>query len=411
MLALLALGAFSAYLTRTAISAAATTVERELTLSHERMGVVFAAFSTGYFWFQIPAGWIGTRWGRRGILAVFGALWSLFAGLTAAAHSMTLLWLARFGMGIAQAGLVPNAGKALDDWFPERNRGLASAVLGSSMSAGAVLASGLTAVLLPVIGWRAVYVLYAVQGVGWAAAFWFLFRDTPGRHPWVNPPEVELAAKPATAGAGKPPPRLGAIVRRGSLWANCGQSFFRAFGYAFFITWFPAYLEKAHGIRVTSAGLMTMVPLTGVVAGSLAGGVLIDRLMRATGSRWVSRSLMAAVALLLTAAATLAASRVDTATSAVLVIGLGSLFLGATGPASWAATIDIGGEQTALVFGIMNTVGVLGDLVCPLAVGHLFSLIEQGGAGWNSILLLFAAVHAAGAVSWLLLNPNSTLEN
>lgn len=411
MLALLAFAAFSAYLTRTAISAAATTIERELALSHEQMGVVFAAFSTGYFWFQIPAGWIGTRRGRRATLAAFGALWSLCAGLTAVAHSMTTLWLTRFGMGVTQAGLVPNAGKALDDWFPERNRGLASAVLGSSMSAGAVLASGLTAVLLPVIGWRAVYALYAVQGIAWAMTFWFLFRDAPNRHPWVNRLEGELLQRPAPAGEQKRRLSLRSMACRGSLWANCGQSFFRAFGFAFFITWFPAYLEKAHGVRVTSAGLLTMVPLVGVVAGSLAGGVLIDRLLRATGSKWVSRSLMAAAALLLTATATLAASWADTPVSAVLVIGLGSVFLGASGPASWAATIDIGGQQTALVFGIMNTVGVLGDLACPLAVGRLFSVIERGGASWNSILFLFAAVHAAGAVSWLLLNPNSTLED
>jgi sugar phosphate permease len=413
VIALLSLAAFSAYLTRVCISTAATTIQSDLGLSNERMGAVFAAFSFGYFLFQAPGGWLGGRFGARLVLPAMSVAWSLGTCFSGLAHSLWSLWSARLAFGLAQGGMVPCASKVLADWVPAHFRGTASALLGSSMSVGAVLASGLTAMLLPTVGWRSLFLMYSLVGVGWALAFFSLFRDRPADHPWVNAAERLLieADRPLTVPADGPPrlSRRGMVrsaLRGPGLWAICAQSFFRAFGYAFFVTWFPAYLQKAHGVRVVQAGLLAMLPLAGVVAGSLAGGVVVDRLLQRTGNKRISRSATGAVALLLCGIATLGAGAARHTLAAVLVIAFGSFFMGVSGPCAWAATMDISGKYTAIIFAVMNMAGVLGDIASPLSVGYLFTYLERSPGQWNVILVLFTAIYVAGAVSFAVLDPN-----
>src|SRR5262249_42078550 len=145
---------------------------------------------------------------------------------------------------------------------------------------------------------------------------------------------------------------------------------FRAFGYAFFVTWFPTYLERARGVRVDGAGYLTMAPLAGVVLGSLLGGSLVDAVLTRTGSRWLSRACLSVGALGLCGLSMLLATLVRDPLSAVLVIAAGSLFFGVTGPTTWAATMDISGPRTATVFAIMNMAGNVGAVLCPIAVGY-----------------------------------------
>ena len=409
VLLLLSLAALCAYLTRVCISTAGTTIQSQLGLSNERMGAVFAAFSLGYFLFQAPGGWLGNRFGARLALTVLSIAWSVCTAWSGVAYSFVSLWSSRLAFGLAQGGLVPCSSKVLADWMPENSRGTASALLGSSMSVGAVLASGVTAALLPTFGWRGLFFSYSLVGLAWALAFFGLFRDTPADHPWTNPVERALISSPQEpAGAIRPSSRAMARTALHSVgfWAICAQSFCRSFGYAFFVTWFPAYLQKAHGVQMVQAGLLTMLPLTGVVVGSLAGGLAVDRILRSTHNKRLSRSMTAAVALLLCGAATLLAAFAHRPVQAVLVMAFGSFFLGVSGPCAWAATIDIAGRYTAILFAIMNMAGVCGDMASPLSVGYLFTYIERSAGHWNLILFLFTAINIAGAFSFLALDPS-----
>src|SRR5579885_622730 len=78
----LALASTNAYLPRVCLAMATTTIQRELHLSSEAMGVIAGQFFLGYFFFQIPAGWVGTRWGTRLVLPLLSVWWSLSAAWT-----------------------------------------------------------------------------------------------------------------------------------------------------------------------------------------------------------------------------------------------------------------------------------------------------------------------------------------
>ncbi len=427
----LACAATIAYLSRVCLSTANTTIQREFGFNDVMMGQILAAFSVGYFWFQVPGGALGNRFGCRNVLPLICIWWSLCAGWTGLAATAGSFWWSRMISGIAQAGLVPVSAKGVLDWFPQRQRGVASSMMATAMSVGAVIASGLTALLMPVLGWRGVFWLYATIGVIWSVLFYIGFRNRPEDHPRVNPGELRdirgegapAIEKPVTSGPervdqavastpAEPAEKVGrgsvavAMLTSSSMWLICIQAFFRAFGAAFFITWFPAYLEQARGVNVKAAGFLAMAPLTGTVLGNLAGGVIVDRLLSLTGSKRASRSGTSLVALSACAVLILSASWIPNAGVCVALLAIGSFFGGVGSPATWACTMDISGKHTSIVFALMNMTGNIGALVCPLVVGYQIDWIKRTGGDWNTVLYLFVGIYVLGALCWAFLDPN-----
>ena len=125
---LVALASTTAYLTRHPIAAAAaTTIQTDVGLSSEEMGVILGVMSVGYFVFQIPTAWLGTRFGTRLALPALCVGWSLCTVWFASASSYLSLLISRFAFGGMQAGLVPNSALVVRDWSPLNQRGRASA--------------------------------------------------------------------------------------------------------------------------------------------------------------------------------------------------------------------------------------------------------------------------------------------
>lgn len=407
-----------AYVQRTAIGVAAPQIGTDLGLDETRLGLVMSGFYAAYALSQIPAGWLGDRWGSRRALSVYIAGASLLCGLLAAAggfRSLLVVWL---GAGVAVAGLFPCCARSINGWFPETERALPSGFLGSFQSVGAALSTALTGWLLsvgltasgPTITWRLVFLLYAVPGVLWAIGFARWFRDRPEDHPAVSAAELDHIRQGRTAEAAHPskaPPtpwgRMFASPKMGFL---CGQQFFRAAGYVFYATWFPTYLEEVHHVSTAAAGYLTSLPLLGGVLGGLVGGPVADAVLRRTGSRRLSRQLPGAASQFACGGLIVAAWFVADPVPAVLLIALGSFLFAFGGCAAYTVTIDIAGRHVATVFGTMNMAGNLGAAACPTVVGWI---IDRQLAGWNSVLLLFAGIYLVAGLFWLALDPQGTL--
>lgn len=449
VLLLVAFASVSAYLTRYGISAANTTIQHDLQFNDQQMGQLMSAFFLGYLLFQIPGGWFGNVVGTRVAFSLLAVLWSICNLWSAIGSALAMMWIARFAVGMFQAGLVPVSAKVVADWMPIRSRGLSSALINASMSIGAAFAMWLTGLMIAhQYSWRTIYAVYSVVGIVWAVGFAFYFRTLPEDHAGVNAAELKLiqdlenkrpagdseavshtghheavaAIERQTAESTSKTsaeqqladkkytenqdPMLGRLLASVSLWGICGQSFFRAAGYTFFVTWFFAFLEYAYGISKSQAGLLNSLPLVAVVAGSLAGGVLVDSLLKITGSRWISRSGSAAVVLAISGLLTAASAWTTSATQLSVVIAAAALFAGLSGPAAWAATIDIGGRHTALVMGVMNMAGGLAGVVLPTVLGGWFTTIRESGGDWNLVIYLHAGFYILGAVCSLAIDSN-----
>jgi len=422
VLALVAFASASAYLTRYCISAANTTIQGDLGFDNAQMGRIMSGFALGYLVFQVPGGWLGNRFGTRWAFACLSLCWSLCSVWSGAAFALRNLWASRFALGAFQAGLTPISAKILSDWIPLKDRGISSAAIGACMSVGGAFALWFTGWLLAQdVGWRPIFHAYSLVGIVWSIGFYWYFRTKPVDHAEVNESELALIRDKEDGDSSDSPPKdagdhavsSGLILNMLtslSMWGICIQSFFRAAGYVFFVTWFFAFLEYSYGIDKDEAGLLNSLPLIAIVIGSLLGGVIIDVLLRKTGSKWISRSGTAFVAMIVCAGFTFASTWASSATELSVVIAIGAVFSGIGNPCGWAATIDLGGRNTAVVMGVMNMAGCVAGVALPAILGSWFDQLLETGGDWNQVIYLHAAFYVLAAVSWLIVDPSRSLD-
>ena len=152
----LCLAAALAYGQRLLLGLCATLVQADLSLSDEVMGWAMGAFFITYAAFQVPGGWLASRWGSRAALAASVAICSLAATFTGAATGVVSLVLFRAAVGTGQAGIFPASTASIARWFPRTERAIASGMLTGFMSAGgaAALACGGWLLKNEYVSWR-----------------------------------------------------------------------------------------------------------------------------------------------------------------------------------------------------------------------------------------------------------------
>jgi len=429
ILAMVGLAAIHSYFVRVGLAPTSKAIQSDLKIGDAEMGHIFGAFYVGYLISQIPGGWLGTRLSARVALPLLALIWSAANWWAASSHSSSELYYARILTGIAQGGLFPIVARIIRDWFPIERRASASSVPNACMSIGAVAATaGIAWMMNQGLDWRQSLTAIASLGILWAIAFFAIFRDDPAHHPWVGPAELALINSGRSNSQPEKPqqpikidfaqrfrnalPVAAALARSVSFWALCLQSIFRAFGHAFFFTWYPKYLAQSRGVDMNRASELTSFPLGSVILGSLAGGVVADRILRRTGSLKASRSILTVVTLTIAGLSFPLADAIGGPPwVSVAVITLGTFLFGFSSTATWAATIDMGKERTPIVFAIMNMTGNLGAWACPLILGYLFEAIAAGQYGWNAVGWIFLANFAAAALCWAFLDPGRPIDS
>ncbi len=388
-----------AYIHRSCLAVATTAIQEDLCLTAQEMAWALAAFQLGYALFQLPTGWLGDRWGAWLGLTLCTVLSGAATGGMALAGGLVGLLLWRALMGLAQAGLFPCSVQAIQHWFPVTEKAMPCGLLGAFMSVGAVIGSALTGLLLAYLSWPDVFLLLAVVGPLCASWFYWWFRNRPEEHAAVNALELQHIGRgqeenviPTQLPEATPWKKLLSSGRMGLI---CGQQFFRAAAYIFFLSWFPTLLQKTRGVSLEASGYLNSFPLAGVVVGSTLGGFLMDYLLRRTGNKNFSRRTIAVLGCSGCAGCLVLAQSANQTLPLVALVTLGTLLAGMAGPAGYTVTIDLGGRYVATVFSIMNMAGNLGAFAAPLVaerVAHQW--------GWNAALWFVAGLYLAAALCW-----------
>jgi ACS family glucarate transporter-like MFS transporter len=388
------------YLDRICIAVAAPAISDQLCLTKVQMGLVFGAFFLSYALMQVPAGWLGDRFGARRVLTVSVLAWSLATALTGLVGGLWTLLAARLLLGVGEAGAYPIAARIQSRWVPFRRRAFASSVVTLGGRAGGAIAPGLTALLILTLDdWRPVFWLYAVLGVFWTVLFWDQFRDAPREHPECSSAEVDLieagrppdATDPAGVVRGVP---WSAILRSRSLWLQCLMQLLGNVAWTLLITWLPTYLMEVYRVDLGAAGLLSSLPLFAGMAGCLLGGLATDRLTRRFGLLW-GRSLLGLVsrvaAGLAVAGCFIGHSAGITALALTLAAFATDLGLGAT----WAYFQDAGGPYVGTLLGWANMFGNLGAFLSPLLLGYV-----ARDFGWPVALAVCAGLFVVSGLCW-----------
>ena len=134
-----------AFLDRTNLSIAGLQISTEYGLGNQRLGWIFSAFLIGYAVFQLPAGWLATRYGPRRVLTLGVLWWGITTGLTALmpagiSHAVMMLVAIRLALGAGEAVIYPAANQFVARWVPIQERGLINGLIFAGVGAG----SGLT---------------------------------------------------------------------------------------------------------------------------------------------------------------------------------------------------------------------------------------------------------------------------
>jgi MFS family permease len=442
VLFLLCLLAMITYLDRAMYGSAKGDLMAAVGQPEKRFYLVLVAFQVAYALFEIPAGWMGDRFGPRVTLLRVVGWFSLFVALTAFAGAAVpgtgvvpiTFWVLvgmQFLFGVGEAGAFPNISKAIYNWFPEDRRGSAKGTVWMA----ARLMGGLTpfvwVLLVGIAGlsWRQALWAFAAAAAGWCVAFFVLFRNRPDDHPGVNPAERDLinAGKATGRAAGATP--WGAIFGSRNVWALCAMYTVTNFNWYFLMYYLPGTLKgqfpdwnRTDGGRLLLA-LLGGAPLLVGMAGCFLGGLLTDRYIRRTGDRKWGRRVYGMLGYGLAAACYASAAA---ATGGDLWVFAGCLIMvGFTNDLimapAWATAQDIGRRYAAIVSGTMNMVGNLGAALGNLITGLILEAYTTkevvGGAeadvvqgtGFVVCFAMYAAVYVLGVVSWLFIDPTTPI--
>jgi MFS transporter, ACS family, glucarate transporter len=423
------------YIDRVCIKKVAPDMSRDLGLSAQEFGLVFAAFGVAYALFEIPSGWLGDRFGPRKVLTRIVLCWSLFTALTGCVwpfrldsgyalplpsflthrlsdlpaevplvfNGLLLLLVIRFLFGAGEAGAYPNAARALRNWFPYSRRGRAQGLLWMAGRWGGALAPPLISLLALRFGWRGAFVAFGLVGVGWATAFAYFFRNSPAEHPGVNPAEAALIQEGGRENAAPPPLSWATMLRSPTLWLLSARYFCSNAGWCFFITWDVKYYEAVLGLHGRALDLAASAPLFCGGIACVLGGFGTDALVRRWGRRW-GRTLQGGTAYFLGALFFLLALLAENPILSVVCLCLASFAKDFAMAVSWSTCLDIGDRYSGTVGGFMNMVGNLGTGVAPPLVAYL-----AGRGDWSLALAFSATMFFIAALCWPFINPRRVI--
>jgi sugar phosphate permease len=390
------------YLDRVNIASAVPVIQRDMGFSMITIGWIFASFRWGYAFFQIPGGWLGDRIGGRRALALVVVWWSVFTSLTAFAWNASSMGVFRFFFGVGEAGAFPIATRSLSRWMLPTERGFAQGVTHAASRLGAALTPALVVMMMIRFGWRMPFFVFGLIGLGWAALWYWYYRDTPGQHSRVNVAErrlIEDSIGVRNAGVHAVPWRR--ILRSPSLWTLSLMYFCYGYSIDIYLDWFPKYLNEHRGFNLTQMGMYASLPLLAGAAGDLLGGTISDRCARRFGNLKVARRAVALAGFLLAAVFILQATFTQHSTASVLYSCVAVFGLEVTVGVSWAIPLDIGGDYAGSVASVMNTFGNLGSAVSPVLLAYLVGMY-----GWNMPFLVCSLLCVGGAALSLGINAD-----
>lgn len=399
-----------AFLDRTNISIAGPQISCEFSIGNVRLGWVFSAFLVGYAAFQVLAGWIAVRLGPRRALTLAVIWWAAFTLGTALVSprmhgALWTLIAVRFALGVGEAIMYPASNQFVAQWIPVCERGRVNGVIFAGVGAGAGLTPPLLAAIIARDGWRAAFWFSA--GVGIIAGItWFLIaRDTPEQHPLVSPEELRtIRAGVVQVPAVKAGVPWNAILRSRTLLLLTFACF--CFGYIawIFLGWFYLYLAQARGLDLKASAVYTMFPFIAMTVFCVAGGVLGDWIASRYGLR-ASRCGPGFFSLLAAAGLLILGSRAANAPFAAMTLAAGAGALYISQSSYWSVTADIAGRHAGVVSAVMNMGAQIGGAVTASLTPWIALRF-----GWASSFLAAALLGVAGALAWLGVDPETTLD-
>jgi MFS transporter, ACS family, hexuronate transporter len=365
---LLLVGVTKNYMDRQVLGVLKTTLQHDLgwnEIDYSNLVFVFqAAYAVGIVLAGRLIDWLGTRTGY----ALSMVFWSLASMAHAACGSLFSFAVARSALGLGESGVFPASIKTVAEWFPQKERALATGIFNAGSNVGAIL----TPVTVPWItvryGWRAAFVFTGALGFIWLL-FWLLLYRKPEEHPRLSKAELDYIT--SNRPRGLPQLKWIKIIPHRQTWAFVLGKFTTDPIWWFLLFWTPGFLQQVHGLRLTQLGLPIMVIYVLADIGSIAGGWFSSSLIH----RGVSVNAARKSAMLICAVSVtpiIFEYWVHNLWGAVLLIGLAAAAHQGFSANLFTLPSDIFPAQAVgSVVGFGGMAGAIGGMLMATIVGHV----------------------------------------
>jgi MFS transporter, ACS family, hexuronate transporter len=409
------------YLDRAVISLLKTNLEQEFAWTETDYSNIVIAFQLSYAIGMIFVGRFIDKVGTKIGYAVSLILWSLAAIGHAAVRSTLGFVIARAALGVSEAGNFPAAIKTTAEWFPKRERALATGIFNSGSNVGAILAPLTVPFIAATWGWQWAFIITGAIGFIWLI-FWFIFYEVPAKQKRLSQKEYdyihsdldEVETTPLTTPditANIEPEKEKSIswfrlLAFNQTWAFVIGKFLTDPIWWFYLFWLPAFLTAEYGISGTGVALPVALVYTMATVGSIAGGWLPLHFIRKNWpvfrARKTSMLIYAFFVVPVIFAQLLGSINMWLA---VIIIGLA-----ASAHQAWSANIfttvsDMFPKRTvASVTGIGGMAGGIGGILIARLAGKLFDHYKALDQIETGYYIMFFICGSAYLLAWMIMH-------
>jgi ACS family hexuronate transporter-like MFS transporter len=385
------------YIDRQVIGVLKPTLSSEMHWSDVDYGNIVTAFQVAYAIGMVSMGRLLDKLGTKTGFALAAALWGVAAMGHGLAGSAVGFAVARFALGLGEAGMFPAAVKAIAQWFPKRERAFATGLFNSGTNVGAILCPLLVPVIVGAAGSRTAFVVTGALALGWVG-LWLAVYARPNEHPRMTATELAYIQSDPVKTFPKIPWRY-IYLKRQTMAFALGK-FLTDPIWWLYLFWVPDFLHRRHGLNLTQMGapIVTIYLMSDV--GSIFGGWLSSRLIKSGVSVNAARkTAMLACASLV--APLVFAANVDSVWVAAVLVGLATAGHQGFSANLFTLTSDLFPEKAVgSVVGLGGMAGAIGGIFIAQVAGRVLQAT-------GSYYVLFLAAPSAYLVAIALIHTLS----
>ena len=391
--ALLFFAATINYMDRQVIALLKPTLQSQLGWSEIGYSNIVFAFYVAYAAGLLVMGRVVDRLGTRKGFSLSVFVWSVAAVAHALAHSVLQFSMVRFVLGIGESGNFPSSIKTVAEWFPKKERALATGIFNSGTNIGAIV----TPLVVPWItyrfGWQMAFISTGALGLIWLLAWWMLYRR-PEEYRGISPEELAyIRSDPPEVDP--PTVRLRNLIDHRQTWAIALGRLFTDPVWYVYLFWIPDFLSRRFGLSLAAMAVPLLVIYTGATVGSISGGWISSVLLKNGLSLNRSRKTALFVCALAVTPVVLASSTSHLWLAVVVVAIAAGAHQGWSANLYTLASDMFPRAAVGSVVGFGSMAGAIGALFAAKAVGYILEFT-------GSYVLVFLTAGSAYLFAFLL---------
>ncbi|MFD0765176.1 MFS transporter [Mucilaginibacter lutimaris] len=395
------------YLDRQVIGFLKPTLEKEFSWTETDYSHIVMAFSAAYALGLLAFGGIIDKIGTKLGYTISLVVWSLAAMLHAIVKSTMGFGAVRAALGLGEAGNFPAAIKVVAEWFPKKERALATGIFNSGANIGAVLAPAMVPWILGIYGWQMAFIITGAIGFVWLF-FWVILYEVPSRHKKINAAEFEHIhsdmEEPVTPNAPEEKVKWGRLFGIRQTWVFVVGKLLTDPMWYFFLFWLPSYFSSAFNLDLKKPTLPLILIYTATTIGSIGGGYLSSWFIKRGMPIFKARK----TAMFIFALCVVPIFTARFATNIWQAVGL--ISLAAAAHQAWSANIfttasDIFPKRAvSSVVGIGGMAGSVGGIAFPFFIGWILDSAKASGDITKGYNILFIICACAYLLAWLIMH-------